>query len=220
MVTLSRIGVSLALLSVFSLSFARPPQVSLPPVIRTATVGACSFRLTDSLGGILDDSDRVSAVSHADYNVELPRKTLPATFHIAFGCDTRDPVQVCREFAGANHTPQGWVEWYTPDQGPAPKADRVVVRELRSLNGAGAVQLQNMPESVIGPANRSLGFCLTAPNGATLWGDTIVDEFSGRHKSVEPEVMQLLRSIEFIAPHDQSVRTVPSEEVSPPGGRQ
>ncbi|WP_287197584.1 hypothetical protein, partial [Paraburkholderia sp.] len=147
---------------------------------------------------ILDDSDHISAVSHADYNVELPRKTIPATFHIAFGCDTRDPVQVCREFGWVEHTARGWEEWYPPDQGPASKSARVEVRELRSVNGAGAVHLFNMPESVIGPANRNLGFCLTAPNGATLWGHTVVDEFSGRHKSVEPEVLQLLRSIEFI----------------------
>jgi hypothetical protein len=197
MVSLSRIGASVAFLFVASLSFAQSSRPSRPAVVRAATVGACTFRLTDPLGGRLDDSDKVSAVSHADYNVELPRKTLPATFHISFGCDTRDPVQVCREFAGANHTPQGWVEWYTPDQGPAPKADRLEVHEFRSVNGAGAVQLQNMPESAIGPASRSLGFCLTAPNGATLWGSTTVDEFSGRHKSVEPEVRQLLRSIEF-----------------------
>jgi hypothetical protein len=67
-----------------------------------------------------------------------------------------DPVLVCREFAGADHTSHGWVEWYTPDQGPAPKTDRVEVHALRSVNGVGAVQLQNMPESAIGPPSRSL----------------------------------------------------------------
>jgi hypothetical protein len=197
MVSQAKIGVSVALLSIVTLSLAQSSRSPRPPVVHTATVGACTFRLTDSLGGRLDDTDKVSAVSHADYNVELPRQTLPAAFHIAFGCDTRDPVQVCREFAGANHTPQGWVEWYTPDQGPAPKAARLEVHAFISVNGVGAIQLQNMPASVIGPASRSLGFCLTTPNGATLWGGTTIDEFSGRHRSVEPEVMQLLRSIEF-----------------------
>ncbi len=198
MVSALRTGMSIAFLLVASLSFAESSRPDRPAVIRTATVGACSFRLSDSLGGILDDSDHISAVSHADYNVELPRKTIPATFHIAFGCDTRDPVQVCHEFARVEHTPRGWVVWDYPDKGAFFETAHVEVRELRTANGTGAVQLHNQSESVIGPANRSLGFCLTAPNGATLFGGTIVDEFSGRHKSVEPEVLQLLRSIEFI----------------------
>src|ERR1700737_2016722 len=99
MVSLLKIGASVAILFIAPLSFAQPPRPPQPPVVHTATVGACTFRLTDSLGGRLDDSDKVSVVSHADYNVELARQTLPAAFHIAFGCDTRDPVQVCREFA-------------------------------------------------------------------------------------------------------------------------
>jgi len=198
MVSLSRMGANVAFLFVASLSFAQSSRPTRPAVVHAINMGACTFRLSDSFGGrvIGDPSD--DAPVYATYLAELPRQTLPATFHISFGCDTRDPVQVCREFAGANHTPQGWVEWYTPDQGPAPKADRLEVHEFRSVNGVGAVQLQNMPESVIGPASRGLSFCLTAPNGATLWGSVTVDEFSGRHKSVKPEVMQMLRSIEFI----------------------
>jgi hypothetical protein len=197
MVRLSRFGVSIVLLLVVTLSFAQSSRPSRPAVVRTATVGACTFQLTDSLGGRLDDSDTKSVVAHADYLVELPRWTIPATFVISFGCDTREPVQVCREFAGANPTPQGWEEWYYLDQGPAPKSDRLEVHELRSVNGVGAIQLQNMPASVIGPASRGLSFCLTAPNRATLFGGVVVDEFSGKHKSVKPEVIQLLRSIEF-----------------------
>jgi len=218
-VNLSKIGASVIILSIATVSFATSSWPSQPLVVRTATVGACAFRLKDSLGGILDDSDKVSAVSHADYNVELPRRTLPATFHISFGCDTRDPVQVCREFAGANHTPQGWVEWYYPDQGPAPRSARLEVHAFASVNGTGAVQLQNMSETAIGPARRGLSFCLTAPNGATLFGGATVDEFSGKHKSVEPEVMQLLRSIEFINAPDDGLGAAPAAGSSPPASR-
>jgi hypothetical protein len=196
MVSLSKFGAGVALLLITTLSLAQSSRPPRPPVVHTATVGACTFRLTDSLGGALEE-DTTGSVPHAVYEVELAKKTLPATFSIDFGCDTRDPVQVCREFAGANHTSQGWVEWYTPDQGPAPKTARLEVHAFSSVNGVGAIQLQNMPASVIGPASRSLGFCLTAPNGATLWGGATVDEFSGRHRSVAPEVVQLLRSIEF-----------------------
>jgi len=174
-----------------------PSRPSRPAVVHTATVGACTFKLTDSLGGRLYDSDNVSAVAHADYHVELPRKTLPATFHISFGCDTRDPVQVCRKFARVEHTARGWVVWDYPDEGASFKTAHVKVLELRTVNGTGAVLLHNVQETAVSPASRSLSFCLTAPNGATLFGGTIVDEFSGRHKSVKPEVMQLLRSIEF-----------------------
>ena len=208
MVSLSRIGASAALLLIATLSLAQSSRPPRSPVVHTATVGACTFRLTDSLGGRLDDSDKVSVVSHADYNVELARQTLPAAFHIAFGCDTRDPVQVCREFARVEHTARGWVVWDYPDQGALFKTAHVKVRELRSVNGAGAVQLHNRPESAIGPASRSLGFCLIAPNGATLFGHTTVDEFSGRHRSVEPEVMQLLRSIEFTGSSASPAKTV------------
>jgi hypothetical protein len=106
-------------------------------------------------------------------------------------------VFVCRKSAGADRTPHGWTEWYTPDQGRAPKKARFEVHAFRSVNGVGAVQLHNRPESAIGPPSRSLGFCLTAPNGATLYGGATVDELSGKHRSVKPEVMQLLRSIKF-----------------------
>jgi hypothetical protein len=182
MVNQSKFWTGVALLFLAMLSLAQSSRKHQIHVIHTASIGACTFRLTDPLGGRLDDSDKLSSFSHADYDVELPRLTIPARFHIVFACDTGDPVQVCREFAGADRTPHGWTEWYTPDQGPAPKKARLEVHAFRSVNGVGAVQLHNWPESAIGPPSRSLGFCLTAPNGATLYGGTIVDEFSGKHK--------------------------------------
>jgi hypothetical protein len=198
MVSVSRIGASVAFLFVASLSFAQSSRPTRPVVVHAVNMGACNFRFSDSFGGRVDGDPSDDAPVYATYLVELPRKTLPATFHISFGCDTRDPVQVCHEFARVEHTARGWVMWDYPDEGALFKTANVKVRELRSVNGTGAVQLHNQPESAIGPASRSLGFCLTAPNGATLFGHTIVDEFSGRHKSVQPEVMQLLRSIEFM----------------------
>src|SRR5260370_23156415 len=153
MVSLSRIGASAALLLIATLSLAQSFRPSRSPVVHTSPVGACTFRLTDSLGGTLEE-DRTGSVPHAVYEVELAQKTLPATFSIDFGCDTRDPVQVCREFARVEHTARGWVVWDYPDQGALFKTAHVKVRELRNVNGAGAVQLHNQPESAIGPASR------------------------------------------------------------------
>jgi hypothetical protein len=193
----SKFGAGVALLLITTLSLAQSSRPPRPPVVHAVNMGACNFRFTDSLGGRVRGDPSDDAPVYATYLVELPRKTLPAAFHITFGCDTGDPVRVCREFARVEHTARGWVVWDYPDQGALFKTAHVKVRELRSVNGTGAVQLHNAPATVIGPASRSLGFCLTVPNGATLFGHTTVDEFSGRHQSVEPEVMQLLRSIEF-----------------------
>jgi len=197
MVSLSRIGASVAFLFVASLSFAQSSRPTRPAVVHAINMGACNFRFSDSFGGRVDGDPSDDAPVYATYLVELPRKTLPATFHLSFGCDTRDPVQVCRKFARVEHTARGWVVWDYPDEGASFKTANVKVLELRTVNGTGAVLLHNVQETAVSPASRSLSFCLTAPNGATLFGGTIVDEFSGWHKSVKPEVMQLLRSIEF-----------------------
>lgn len=134
---------------------------------------------------------------YAVYRVELNRKSLPAAFHIRFGCDTRDPTKVCREVVGVEHTQNSWVAWDSPDQTPLPEAAHIEVRELRSVNGIGAVRLQSDTTGNEERRARTLGFCLTSPNGATLSGVTFIDALFGKHKSVEPEVMKLLRSINF-----------------------
>nr|WP_223960017.1 hypothetical protein [Burkholderia diffusa] len=207
----------MALLFLAVTSSAYDPKV-ISPIVHVANVGACEFKLTDTFGGELRANPSGSP-PYADYNVELRRKTLPNAFHIQFGCDTRPPVQVCHEFGGVEHTAHGWVAWDTLDQGPPPKAAHVEVRELRSVNGSGAVRIESDTTGDEQNRGRNLGFCLTSLNGATLFGGTSVDALYGKHKSVEPEVMQLLRSIEFIDTSGDGARgasaTVPSATVRP-----
>ena len=222
MVSLSKSVVCAALLLIATLSQA---ESSRPPVVHTATVEACTFRLMDRLGGeFTDDFDGPPPLTATIvYKVDLKRMVLPHAISIDFSClpPGTDFVAACRNLIGVDKTSHGWVAWNALLDGPIGSDARLEVREIRSINGSGAVRLQNYTYTSQGDRDpyRSFGFCLKSPNGITLYGVGSVDTFHGKHKSVEPEVMQLLRSIEFIDAPDDGLGAAPAAGSSPPASR-
>ena len=178
-------------------AFSQTARLSSILTVHTIEIGVCRFKLQDVLGGTVTGDPNGSPL-YAAYRVVLKRTTLPSAFSIRFDCEAKSYVNVCREFAGVERTQNGWVPWNSLDQGPSLRGARVEVRELNSANGHGAVRLESDTTGDDHNRVRNLGFCLRSASGATLFGNAAVDALSGKHKSVEPEVMQLLHSIEFI----------------------
>jgi hypothetical protein len=204
-------------LVVTSLSAAQPEQQMRSSRAQTAKVAICEFRLTDfsDSGQFTEDSDEPPPVMpFIYYKIALNRAIDPKTVSIAFYCadSGSDPVQVCRNMIGVDRTPGGWRAWNNLLETKPQKTEMVKVAELQSVNGSGAVRLQNHTYTFQGVPyfHRDLGFCLTSPHGVTLYGGGSVDDLYGVHKSAEPEVMQLLRSIEFIDTPDDGARTAPA----------
>jgi hypothetical protein len=199
----SKIWASTALLFIATLTLAEPARSTRIPVTHATEVGNCTFSFTDSLAGkFTDDFDGPAPLTpSAVYEADLKRTTLPRTISIIFSCvpSGTNPVTACRNLIGVDQTSHGWLPWNGLVDGPPGKADQLKVTALRSINGTGAVRIENYTYTFQGDRapHRRLGFCLISPNGTALYGGVTVDEFSGRHRSVEPEVMQLLRSIEF-----------------------
>jgi hypothetical protein len=160
-----------------------------------------------------DDLDEpVSTIPSIEYTIDLKTGLLPRAISITFSCVApgTNPVTACRNLIGVDRTSHGWYAWKGYVDGPPRKADRLKVMTLHTVNGSGAVRIQNYSYTSQGDEDpyRRLGFCLIAPNGAPLYGGATVDKFSGRHKSVEREVMQLLRSSNSQALRQSGTRTI------------
>ena len=201
MVKVIVIFVPLILAVTFSTARSETAQNSNTPVIRHAFLEACSFELADSLSGnVRDISDNVPPTSV--YEVQLKRKTIPGTISIIFNCKVGDPSRVCRDSVGVERDRGDWKLWYSPDNETRwPEIAHVGVVDIESVNGSGAGLLWNDTAGDEDRRVRHLSFCLTAPNGSTLVGQTNVDVVHnsrfGKRKSIQPEVMKLLRSIKF-----------------------
>ncbi|MEM5433366.1 hypothetical protein [Cupriavidus oxalaticus] len=191
------------LVSASAMSHARE-RVTLSPSKSSAikthfiTVGACLFRLKDSLGGKVRQYPEQDIPS-ATYDAELKRSTLPNALIIDFLCDAKGQDEFCRRFAGLEKRDGHWVQWRhpDPDYGPPPEA-HFTVREMNSINGIGATSTK---DDTIGDEKdrvRRLSVCLISPGGNALIGKAVVDSLYGNHRSTEPEVRKLLESIEFI----------------------
>ena len=72
MVSLSRIGASVALLFVASLSFAQSSRPTRHVVVHAANMGACNFRLSNSFGGRVIDNPSGDAPVYAAYLATYP----------------------------------------------------------------------------------------------------------------------------------------------------
>jgi hypothetical protein len=161
-------------------------------------VGICKFKLNDSLGGEIREYPKQDIPS-AIYDAKLKRSSLPNAVIIDFLCDTKGKNEFCKRFSGLVQKNGHWVQWPHSDQNYwAPPETSFTVREMKSINAAGAI---STIDDTFGDENkraRHLSFCLVSPEGNVLIGGSVVDSLSGNHRSVEPEVRKLLESIEFI----------------------
>lgn len=189
-------------LAVFSLlvaasSFSQPLKRIDPPIVRTVTMDGCSFRFTDSLGGVVDDNTEARSGPYVDYRTVLRRHQKPVALSIDLACAPEIP-NGCDDFVGADRTASGSVEWNTLDQTPHPEVNRVEVNQLRSVNGLGVLRVESDATGDDGSSASKLSFCLRSPRGSALYGVLSVDATDGERAKVTSEVTQLLRTIEFV----------------------
>ncbi|MFJ4294308.1 hypothetical protein ACIP1U_31800 [Cupriavidus sp. NPDC089707] len=162
------------------------------------TVGVCRFHLDDSLGGWIHEYPKQDIPS-ATYHAELKRTKLPAAVAVDFFCDTKGESEICREFCRIEKKGAHWMKWLHPDPDYRdPPEAHFTLREIKSINGKGAVSTKDETIGDEKTRARRLSFCLISPDGNVLIGKAVVDRLQGNLRREEKEVIKLLETIEFI----------------------
>jgi len=200
------ICVTMAMLFTASLSSTQAAQPLNGPMRKYAMNGVCRFGMTDRFGGRLlngDNGDVLVNQQQATYMAYIKKNGYKRPEHLVINvsCESESNFShICRKMVGVEFKDGKWTPASPLESDGNRKPDPLnsILLSLDSGQNRGALYITSDTNGSIQFRLRILGFCLSNRNGATLWGDAVVESApDDAKKSTESEAIKLIKSIEF-----------------------